>query len=165
MDQHVPHMRQTRIAGPEVIHALRGQPFERAGKQQNAHHAQPEGRHGVKQIRDAGKTPIQQSAMVFARVQAQPATQNHRQDGACAGEQQRVPKPLCNEYSHRLRIGKGITQVSMKQIDDVFPQLHMKRLIQAKLNGQRLNHILRNRIGSGQDSHGITRSQLDNQKV
>lgn len=103
--------------------------------------------------------------MVFARVQAQPATQNHRQDGACAGEQQRVPKPLCNEYSHRLRIGKGITQVSMKQIDDVFPQLHMKRLIQAKLNGQRLNHILRNRIGSGQNSHGVTRSQLDNQKV
>ena len=102
MDQNVPHMRQTRIAGPEVVHALRGQPFERAGKQQNAHHAQPEGRHGIKQIRDAGKTPIQQSAMVFARVQAQPATQNYRQDGACAGEQQRVPKPLCNEYRHRL---------------------------------------------------------------
>ena len=40
---------------------------------------------------NAGKTPVQQSAMVFARVQAQPATQNHRQDGACAGEQQRVP--------------------------------------------------------------------------
>ena len=53
----------------------------------------------------------------------------------------------------------------MEQIDDVFPQLHMKRLIQAKLNGQRLNHILRNRIGSGQNSHGVTRSQLDNQKV
>ena len=103
--------------------------------------------------------------MIFTRIQAQPAAQDHRQKGAGAGKEQRVAEAFADQHTDRLRIGEGGAQIAVKEVEDILAQLDMEGLIQTELDGHGLHDLFRKRIIARQDPHRIARRKFDDGEV
>ena len=139
--------------------------MQRGGKDEYGHQSQPEGRHGIKQIRYIAEHIVQRFAVVACSEQAKARTDDksenacrQRQQHACAHSRQQ-------QIRHRLVICIAAAKVALQEIPDIDHKLHEQRLVQAVAHPERLHGGGIRLVHAGHDLYGVTRSQMHQKEI